>query len=224
MNENIPDMIRKARKEAKLTQRELAKHLGVSQQTIANWENGKAHPDITKILQLSRILGTTVQSFIGGVGPTTSYTLSREEQVEIGKFVPREHHMAVFGRMMPTDDNDKYGFEIKSPNLKNMPLRYEDMSYKVLSMQCELLTRYATVMTDADRTFCIRVMTRAISKLKRVRGTIQNIQKFSSKMNREDLIELLADEGYDDSEIHNLLRDCDEQDTLAKNQQCDLGD
>ena len=42
----IGSKIRQSRKEAKITQEQAAEALGVSRQTISNWENEKSYPDI----------------------------------------------------------------------------------------------------------------------------------------------------------------------------------
>lgn len=44
-----------ARVNAKMTQVEAAKALGVSNQTICNWENGKAEPSISQARELSKL-------------------------------------------------------------------------------------------------------------------------------------------------------------------------
>ena len=44
-----------ARVNAKMTQAEAAKEMGVSRQTIINWEKGKVAPGIPEIEKLSRI-------------------------------------------------------------------------------------------------------------------------------------------------------------------------
>ena len=44
-------MFEELRKKSKLTQMELAQKLKVKQNTISNWENGKAKPDIKRQLR-----------------------------------------------------------------------------------------------------------------------------------------------------------------------------
>ncbi len=46
-----------ARVNAKMTQNEAAAALGVSNQTICNWENGKAEPTISQARKLSELYG-----------------------------------------------------------------------------------------------------------------------------------------------------------------------
>ena len=64
--EKVGDFIRKKRKENKLTQKELAKKLGVSDKAISKWERGICCPDISLLKDLSSILGTSVNELLSG--------------------------------------------------------------------------------------------------------------------------------------------------------------
>ena len=57
--------IQMLRKEANLTQMELANRLGISFQAVSNWERGVSMPDISNLGQLAEILSTTVDELIG---------------------------------------------------------------------------------------------------------------------------------------------------------------
>lgn len=46
-----------ARVNAKLTQKELAKILGVSNATIVNWEKGNSEPNLTQLRKISELSG-----------------------------------------------------------------------------------------------------------------------------------------------------------------------
>lgn len=46
-----------ARVNAKMTQKELAKVLGVSNTTVCNWEAGKAEPTISQLRTISELSG-----------------------------------------------------------------------------------------------------------------------------------------------------------------------
>ncbi|MBQ8639851.1 MAG: helix-turn-helix transcriptional regulator [Lachnospiraceae bacterium] len=50
---DIGSKIKDARIAAKLTQEQAAEVLGVSRQTISNWENGKTYPDIVSVVKMS---------------------------------------------------------------------------------------------------------------------------------------------------------------------------
>lgn len=57
-------MLEELRRKARLTQTELAQKLKVKQNTISNWENGKAKPDIPTVAKLAEIFETSVDEVI----------------------------------------------------------------------------------------------------------------------------------------------------------------
>lgn len=50
---DIGTKIREARAAAHLTQEQAAEALGVSRQTISNWENNRTYPDIVSVIRMS---------------------------------------------------------------------------------------------------------------------------------------------------------------------------
>ncbi len=56
--------LRELRNESGLTQNELASRLGVSGQTILNWENGIYEPKISQLIQLADLFNVTVDYLI----------------------------------------------------------------------------------------------------------------------------------------------------------------
>lgn len=58
--------VKEKRTELGLTQQDLAEQLNVSRPTISNWETGRSYPDLDSLLQLSDILGLTVDSLLRG--------------------------------------------------------------------------------------------------------------------------------------------------------------
>lgn len=54
--------IEKLRRDAKLTQVEVASVIGVTQGTVSQWENGLSFPRANKLLQLSRLLGCSIEA------------------------------------------------------------------------------------------------------------------------------------------------------------------
>ncbi|MBE7085292.1 MAG: helix-turn-helix transcriptional regulator [Clostridiales bacterium] len=55
----VADRIKELRIEKNLTQLELSKATGVSQNAIAQWENGKRTPNINAIIVLAKYFGVT---------------------------------------------------------------------------------------------------------------------------------------------------------------------
>jgi transcriptional regulator with XRE-family HTH domain len=68
-NENLTKMaqfISDLRKEKKLTQKELAEQLGVTDKAVSKWERGLSCPDISLLSKLSHILGVTTSELLNG--------------------------------------------------------------------------------------------------------------------------------------------------------------
>lgn len=65
----IGKKIAELRKGKDMTQFELADAMGVSFQAVSNWERGNSMPDISKLAELSEILGTTVDELLGKKNP-----------------------------------------------------------------------------------------------------------------------------------------------------------
>jgi repressor LexA len=57
--------LRAARKAARLSQTELAGALGVTQQAVGKWENGKSSPDPGMLARIAALLGTTTDALLG---------------------------------------------------------------------------------------------------------------------------------------------------------------
>ena len=66
-NRKIPiaDMIRTYRKKAKISQQELGEMLGVTRNTVVNWEGGRYRPDIDLLLPLCEIFGISLYELFG---------------------------------------------------------------------------------------------------------------------------------------------------------------
>ncbi len=61
---DIGSKLKTARSDAKFTQEEIAEKLGVSRQTISNWENSKSYPDIISVIKLSDIYSITLDALL----------------------------------------------------------------------------------------------------------------------------------------------------------------
>lgn len=57
--------IKQARKEAGLTQAELADHVGLSSDAVSKWENGHSTPGLLTLERLPAILNRPVEWFLG---------------------------------------------------------------------------------------------------------------------------------------------------------------
>ena len=62
----IGQFIAECRKEAKLTQAQLAERLGITDKAVSKWERGIAMPDTSIMLELCDILGISVNELLSG--------------------------------------------------------------------------------------------------------------------------------------------------------------
>jgi len=62
----ICEKLKKARTSAGITQEQVAEKIGVSRQTISNWENGKTLPDIMSVIKLSDLYQITLDELLKG--------------------------------------------------------------------------------------------------------------------------------------------------------------
>lgn len=65
MKLKISENIRKHRKEAGLTQEQLAERFGVSFQAVSRWENGTTYPDIELIPSIAEFFGIAIDELMG---------------------------------------------------------------------------------------------------------------------------------------------------------------
>ncbi len=61
INQNIT----RFRQEKRMTQEELAKRIGVTNQAVSKWESGKCCPDIELLPKLASLLGTSIDELMG---------------------------------------------------------------------------------------------------------------------------------------------------------------
>ena len=66
----MADLIRTYRKQAKISQQELGDKLGVTRNTVVNWEAGKYRPDIDLLLPLCSLFGITLYQLFGAEDQT----------------------------------------------------------------------------------------------------------------------------------------------------------
>lgn len=72
-----------------LSQEQLAEKLGVTRQTIANWEKGKTYPDITAVMKLSDLYGVSLDELL-------KEDASMRKHVEDTVHLPRHHWNILF--------------------------------------------------------------------------------------------------------------------------------
>lgn len=85
MELDIGKKIQTSRKEAGLTQEQAAELVGVSRQTISNWENEKSYPDIISVIKMSDVYGVSLDYLLKGEKPMTTYYDYLEESTNVVK-------------------------------------------------------------------------------------------------------------------------------------------
>lgn len=73
---DIGNKLKQARTKANLTQEQVAEALGVSRQTISNWENEKTYPDIRSVVTLSNLYDVSLD-----------YLLKDKEETSMAKYL-----------------------------------------------------------------------------------------------------------------------------------------
>ena len=63
---DIGTKIKEARIEARLTQEQVAEELGISRQTMSNWENNKTYPDIINVIKMSDLYKVSLDYLLKG--------------------------------------------------------------------------------------------------------------------------------------------------------------
>lgn len=77
--------IKNARVKAKLTQEQSAEALGVSRQTISNWENNKTYPDIVSVVKMSDLYNISLDHLLKEEKSMSDYLGYLEESTNVVK-------------------------------------------------------------------------------------------------------------------------------------------
>lgn len=66
MDKTFCNNLKSARRECRLTQKEVAAKLGVVESCYANWEQGRTEPGIDMLRKLGKILEIDIETLING--------------------------------------------------------------------------------------------------------------------------------------------------------------
>ena len=133
---DVPDLIRRARLEAALSQRDLARRAGTSQSALARYEGGHSQPSLTTLERILRAAGKTLRLQVDdasdpSTGPVRARLESRLEQV---RAILDEHGVtavSVFGSTSRGEDADDSDLDL----LVQLP---EATYVKLASLQADL--------------------------------------------------------------------------------------
>ena len=77
----IGSFIAECRKKQNLTQMQLAEHLGITDRAVSKWENGRAMPDSSIMLDLCKILEISVNDLLSGEKISMENNEQKNEQL-----------------------------------------------------------------------------------------------------------------------------------------------
>ena len=80
---DIGGKIKAARVRADLTQEQAAESLGVSRQTISNWENGKTYPDIVSVVKMSGLYQVSLDQLLKEPASADGYLHYLEKSTDV---------------------------------------------------------------------------------------------------------------------------------------------
>ena len=83
---NIGEKLFKLRKDAKLSQEKLAEKLGVSRQTLANWESNITSPSLDDAKKISEILKVSIDEIIDNPNTFLENKISNTEKLAIKSY------------------------------------------------------------------------------------------------------------------------------------------
>ncbi len=62
----VGERLKARRNELNLTQDQVAESLGITRQTMSNWENGRSYPDIERVIGLSELYALSLDELLKG--------------------------------------------------------------------------------------------------------------------------------------------------------------
>ena len=87
MKETFGERFQRLRKERGLTQDAISEMVNVSSQAVSKWENDINMPDVSILLRLSEILGTTTDYLLGKEENTVTMVTRPEEKKDFSKMM-----------------------------------------------------------------------------------------------------------------------------------------
>ncbi|AXY25513.1 transcriptional regulator [Suicoccus acidiformans] len=85
----IGHLLREARLQSGLTQEKVAEEIGVSRQSISNWENDKTYPDLMNVIHLSNLYQVSLDVLLKGSEDYMGHLNESTDVVKSNKFLIR---------------------------------------------------------------------------------------------------------------------------------------
>jgi len=134
MNEEneLPQRIRQARTQSRLSQKALGKLLGISSQSVNQWESGATRPSRQHLIKISTYTGVEIGWLMTGEGLSEQkVNASLDDRCHSGRFVPMVSVNEALSKAPPTIEHQRYyahfpcgnnAFIISLPNDSNAPV------------------------------------------------------------------------------------------------------
>lgn len=103
----ICERVRFYRENAGIEQKELAKRIGITGNSVSNWENGRSRPDINLIPDLCRVLDVSLYELFGLTDPLEHYSRAEQEHMETYRNLSAGHRYAVDQLISSLSDAEK---------------------------------------------------------------------------------------------------------------------
>lgn len=116
MKTTFGQILKKSRKSLGLSQAELGEKLGVSVQTVSRWENDGGMPDISQIVPLAKILGTSCDVLLGMENSEEEMIRDALNEVKHLSHIPGRHRK---------ESEAKEGYEKLKASLRKFPTNCE---------------------------------------------------------------------------------------------------
>lgn len=106
-NTKVGSRIKQARELRKLSQAQLAQKLGVTKQTISNYENGVRTPDFEMVDTLSYVLNVSMAFLIGATEEPGDYPKPNEDESYFDPLAPADEDPWTLREELRQDPNRK---------------------------------------------------------------------------------------------------------------------
>ena len=92
---DIGAKLKDARRNVGMTQERVAEELGVSRQSISNWENGRTYPDIVSVVKMSDLYNISLDALLKEEKTVSNYLDYLEESTNVVKSRERQGQLLV---------------------------------------------------------------------------------------------------------------------------------
>lgn len=83
----VGEQLRNARQQRQFSQEQIAEKLGVSRQTVSNWETSRSYPDIERVMRLAEIYHLSLDELLRGDQQMVKTWMAATNVVRVGKWL-----------------------------------------------------------------------------------------------------------------------------------------